>query len=360
MNKIKKFGLLSTITICSVVLLIAPVYAVSFKVSGQINRALEYVDNGDDSELFHVDNDNSSTRFRFVGSEEIGHGMTAGIVWETEFQSNPSNKIDVGQNNDGLSPSLDERIFEAYFSGTWGKASIGQGDGAANGTAEVDLSGTSVVTYAGVNDMAGGVHFVNSSGAQITEIDNTRSQFDGLSRNDRLRYDSPKLGPITLSGSITDGDAWELAARSSTEMEGLGKIAAAIGYVDTEDRENSSGVKLDFEQFDGSVSFLHDSGVNLTLSYGSRDWDNRSEDSTNYYVKLGFKRGKHAVSVEWGQTDDLEEDGDESSNYGAGYVFNLYKGIELYAGYRLYELDRSGVSTEDISVLMAGTRVKFF
>ncbi len=49
MNKFKKIGFLSVITICSVVLLSAPVYAVSFKISGQIDRALEYVDNGDES-----------------------------------------------------------------------------------------------------------------------------------------------------------------------------------------------------------------------------------------------------------------------------------------------------------------------
>jgi predicted porin len=349
-----KLSFLSVITICSVVLLSAPVNAVSFKVSGQINRALEYVDNGVDSDWFNVDNDNSSTRFRFVGSEEIGHGLTTGIVWETEFQSNPSNEIDVGQNDDGTTPSLNERIFEAYFSGTWGKATIGQGDGAANGTAEVDLSGTSVVTYAGVNDMAGGVTFVDSSGAPITEINNTRNQFDGLSRNDRLRYDTPKLGPVTLSGSVTNGDAWELAARLSTEREGLGKIAAAIGYVDTEDRTTPQ-----YDQIDGSISWLHDTGVNLTLSYGTRDTDGGTE-AENIYVKLGYKHGKQAVSIEWGQTDDLELEGDESSNYGAGYVFNIYKGVELYAGYRLYELDRSGVSTEDISVFMAGTRVKFW
>lgn len=348
-----KLSFLSVITICSVVLLSAPVNAVSFKVSGQINRAIEYVDNGDESELFHVDNDNSSTRFRFVGSEEIGHGMTVGIVWETQFESNSSSTIDVGQNDDGTSV-FTERIFEAYFSGTWGKATIGQGDGAANGTAEVDLSGTSVVTYAGVNDMAGSVNFVDSSGAPITEINTTRNQFDGLSRNDRLRYDTPKLGPVTLSTSVTNGDAWELAARLSTEMEGLGKIAAAIGYVDSEDRTPPQ-----YDQIGASISWLHDTGVNLTLSYGTRDTDGGT-DAENLYAKLGYKHGKQAVSIEWGQTDDLALEGDESSSYGAGYVYNLYKGVELYAGYRLYELDRSGLNIEDINVLMAGTRVKFW
>ena len=352
MNKLKKFGFFSTIAACVLVLLASPVYAVSFKISGQVNRAVEYVDNGDDSDLFHVDNDASSTRFRFVGSEEIGHGITAGFVWESQFESNSSADIDVGQDSDGSS-SFTERKLEAYFSGSWGKVSIGQGDGAANNTSEVDLSGTAVINYSDVAVMAGSVNFVDSSGAPVAEIGDTRNNFDGLSRNDRLRYDSPKLGPVTLSASATNGDAWELAAALSTEMEGFGKIAAAIGYVDGKDR-------ADYEQVGGSISFLHDSGINLTLAYGMRDFDNRSEEAENYYIKIGYTRGKHAVSVDWGQTDDLAVDGDESSSYGAGYVYNIYKGIELYAGYRLYDLDRSGVSTEDINVFMAGTRVKFF
>ena len=352
MNNFKKIGFLFLVAICSVAVLAAPVCAVSFKISGQVNRAVEYVDNGKNSEWFHVDNDASSTRFRFVGSEEIGYGLTAGIVWETQFESNSSADIDVGQNSDGSS-SFTERKLEAYFSGNWGKASIGQGDGAANNTSEVDLSGTAVINYSDVGVMAGSVNFVDSSGTPVATVGSTRNNFDGLSRNDRLRYDSPKLGPVTLSASATNGDAWELAASLSTEMEGIGKIAAAIGYIDGQDRSP-------YEQLGGSVSFLHDSGVNLTLAYGVRDLDNRSRDAENYYVKLGYILGKHAISVEWGQTDDLEVVGDESSSYGAGYVFNIHNGIELYAGYRLYDLDRSGVSTDDITVFMAGTRIKFF
>ena len=349
-----KLGLLSIITICSVVLLVAPVYAVSFKISGQINRAVEYVDNGVDSDLFHVDNDNSSTRFRFVGSEEIGNGITAGIVWETEFESNTSRSIDVGQSSDGSS-DFKERKLEAWFSHDWGKIAIGQGDGAANGTTEVDLSGTALVTYSDIGTTAAGVTFVDSTGASVATVGSVHANFDGLSRNDRLRYDSPKLGPVILSASATNGDAWELAARVTTELENIGKIAAAIGYVDSQDRSTP-----EFDQIGASISWLHDTGVNLTLVYGVRDPDGGIE-AENYYAKLGYKRGKHAVSVEWGQTDDLAAAGDEANSYGAGYVFNVYKGIELYAGYRLYELDRSsGLSIEDINILMAGTRVKFW
>jgi predicted porin len=318
---IVKLGFLSTVIICSIALIFPPAHAVSFKISGQINRAIEYVDNGVDSEWFHVDNDASSTRFRIVGSEEIGNGITAGIVWETEFESNTSRAIDVGQNSDGSS-DFKERKLEAWFSHDWGKITIGQGDGAANGTTEIDLSGTALVTYSDVGTTAAGITFVESNGDPVATVGSVHANFDGLSRNDRLRYDSPKLGPVTLSASATNGDAWELAARLSTEMEGLGKIAAAIGYVDSQDRTTPQ-----YDQIGASISWLHDTGVNLTLAYGSRDTDGGRE-AENYYAKLGYKRGKHAVSVELGQTDDLAAEGDEASSYGAGYVYNIYKGIE--------------------------------
>jgi len=210
-------------------------------------------------------------------------------------------------------------------------------------------------TYSDIGTTAAGVTFVDSTGASVATVGSVHANFDGLSRNDRLRYDSPKLGPVILSASATNGDAWELAARVTTELENIGKIAAAIGYVDSQDRSTP-----EFDQIGASISWLHDTGVNLTLVYGVRDPDGGIE-AENYYAKLGYKRGKHAVSVEWGQTDDLAAAGDEANSYGAGYVFNVYKGIELYAGYRLYELDRSsGLSIEDINILMAGTRVKFW
>ncbi len=351
---IVKIGFIFTIVVCFIALLIVPAYAVSFKISGQVNRAIQHLDNGVSSDTLHVDNDASSTRFRFVGQEEIGDGLKAGIVWETEFESNTSSGTDVGQTDDGTS-AFKERKLEAWFSDFWGKVWIGQGDGAANGTSEVDLSGTAVIEYSDPNVMAGSVNFVDSTGTQIITVGSTRNNFDGLSRNDRLRYDTPKWGPVYLSGSVTNGDAKEIAARLSTELDSFGKIAAAIGYADSQDRATPQ-----YNQLGTSISWLHGTGINVTVAYGVRDTDGGRE-AKNYYAKVGYKRGKHAVSGEWGQTDDLAANGDESKNWGAAYVFNIYKSIELYGGWRLYTLDRtSGPSLEDINVFMGGTRIKFF
>ncbi len=319
-----------------------------------------WADNGKDSDLFHADNDNSSTRFRLTGAQEVMDGLKLGVIWESQFESNTSASLDVGDaaDNDN-SATFTERKLEAYFDSPYGKLTIGQGDGAANGTSEFDLSGTSVIMYSGVNDTSGSFTLVDSGGNAITTIGKTRSNFDGLSRNDRILYDSPKLGPVKLSASTTNGNAWEVATRLSHEMDGIGKFAAAAGYVDTNDRTSGEN-PLDFRQIGVSASFLHTTGLNLTLAWGQRDPDN-GEESNNYYTKVGYKRGNHAIAVEYGLTQDLELDGDDSENYGIAYVASPWKGVELYAAYRTYALERDGVNDiEDLNQVMVGARVKFW
>ncbi len=350
------FNYISYLSSVAVIFLMGlqPVQAVEVKLSGQIDRAVMWADNGKTSEVFNVDNDNSSTRFRFTGSEQVNDSVKVGVVWENEFQSNASNKVDIGQENDGTS-EFNDRKLEAYFVMPFGKVSIGQGDGAANGTSEKDLSGTSVVMSSTVNDTAGSIQFRDNDDTPIATIGSTRSNFDGLSRNDRVRYDTPKFGGATLSVSGTNGDAYELAARYSGDFDSFGKITAAIAYVDANKRADP-----EYTQIGGSVSWLHTSGINLTVSSGSRNIEDTSTDPFNYYGKLGYKFGIHAFAVEYGMTEDLAQDKDKSKNYGLAYVIKPWNGVEFYGTYRMYELDRDDTSNiEDVRQVMVGTRVKF-
>ncbi|RLC02947.1 MAG: hypothetical protein DRH90_12525 [Deltaproteobacteria bacterium] len=350
------FKYLSYSSIVAVIILLGlqPVQAVEVKLSGQINRAVMWADNGEDSEVFNVDNGNSSTRFRLTGSEEVNDSVKVGVVWENEFVSNGSGNVDIGQENDGTS-DFNERKMEAYFVMPFGKVSIGQGDGAGNGTSEEDLSGTSVIMYSSVGDTSGSINFRDDDDNKIATIGSTRTNFDGLSRNDRVRYDTPKFRGATLSVSGTNGDAYELAARYSGDFDSLGKITAAIAYVDANKRKDP-----EWTQIGGSVSWLHTSGINLTVSSGSRDIDNTGRDPVNYYGKLGYKFDIHAIAVEYGVTEDLDQNKDKSKNYGLAYVMKPWNGVEFYGTYRIFELDRDDTSNiEDIQQVMIGTRVKF-
>jgi len=350
--------LITFVSFVAVLLYFSPVCAVEAKLSGQVNQLIMWADNGVDDDIFIGDNENSSTRLRFTGSEEF-NGVTAGIRIEFDAERNLSSNFDLPNRGDGAFRLLD-RWFDATFACAFGKVSLGKGSGAADNTAEMDLSGTAVITYSGVNDTAGGFTFINKTTRLLsgTTVGDTRSNFDGLGRNSRLRYDTPKFAGFSLAGSVTNGNALEVSGWYTGEFDGFGKLAVAVGYVDSNDRGARGS---EFTQWDGSLSWLAPFGLNVTLAVGQRDPDVAGGvKADNGYVKVGWKFGSvHAVSVEYGMTKDLDLRGDESSNYGIAYVINPWKSVEFYAAGRLYELDRRGANLDDIQQIMAGTRIKF-
>ena len=348
--------LITFVSFVAVLLYFSPACAVEAKLSGQVNQLIMWADNGIDDDIFIGDNENSSTRLRFTGSEEF-NGVTAGIRIEFDAESNLSSNFDLPNRGDGEFELLD-RWFDATFACAFGKVSLGKGSGAADNTAEMDLSGTAVITSSGVNNTAGGFTFIDKTTnlPSGTTVGDTRNNFDGMSRNSRLRYDTPKFAGFSFAGSFTNGNAMEVSGLYTGEFGSFGKLAAAVGYVDTNERR-----AIEFTQWDGSVSWLAPSGLNVTLAVGQRDPDAAgSVKADNGYVKVGWKFGSiHAASVEYGQTKDLDLRGDKSKNYGLAYVIKPWKSVELYAAARLYELDRSGASLDDIKQIMAGTRIKF-
>jgi len=74
-----------------------------------------------------------------------------------------------------------------------GKFSVGKGSGAADSTSEVDLSGTSVIMYAGVNDTAAGFTWTFKDGNSIT--------LNGI--NPSYQFNNSGVFPVTLK--VSDG-----------------------------------------------------------------------------------------------------------------------------------------------------------
>ncbi len=68
-------------------------------------------------------------------------------------------------------------------------------------------------------------------GTPVTEnnltIGETFSNFDGLSRTDRLRYDTPSFGGFSLASSVSSGDAFDGALLFSRQF-GETKVATAF------------------------------------------------------------------------------------------------------------------------------------
>jgi len=352
LKKKAHFGHIAIALIAIALLAATTAYAVDFAISGQINRAALYADDGNSAKWFFVDNDNSSTRFRFTGANDFENDFSVGLVWEVEMQSNASNRVDMDLSGDTIDVHFNERKMEFWVGHTFGKLWLGQGDMASNGTAEVDLSGTTVAAYSDVNGVGGSFEFKDDGAGTGIIVGDSRSNFDGLSRRDRIRYDTPKFAGFYGSGSIGNGNIWDAALRYAGDI-GWAKVAAAGAWADGGTRFSYDG------RFSSSASMLFNFGLNLTLAYAYQDQDNTNP--WNVFGKVGYKfLEKHAASIQYSRTQNLSAKDDKGDTIGLAYVFSPWKSVEFYGTYYIHMLDRdSGSDPDDVNIFMAGGRVKF-
>lgn len=335
---------------------------VKLAISGQVDRAINVVDDGDNTDAYFVDNDNSNTRVRFVGTAGIDEDLTLGSRLEIAFR--PDSSVNVNQENSGSdSNSYDERWAEVSLkSKRYGKLSLGKGDTASNNSAELDLSGTSVIAYTRVGDVAGGMLFYDSDSDDLSniKISSAFNSFDGLSRKSRLRYDTPTFYGFSVAASAVNNRRWDSALTWSGTGYGLkGEAAAAAAYINGSDAN---------WQYDGSFSLLHEAtGLNFTFSAGTQDADN-VDDPYNLWGKLGWQAqfwsvGKTAFTVDYGYSENVYDENYNGKSFGIAAVqkFSEY-GTELYAQFRQYILDTPGsadLDLDNINVGTVGARVKF-
>lgn len=346
------------------------------RVYGHINMAVMHADTGNGSEQYIVDNDYASSRVGAVIStnlEEID--LEVGAHIEFEYQHNPSNLVT--PDNRTIKGSFDERHLNLFAAGRLGRVSIGQGHGAADNSTEMDLSGTKVASFPDLALVGGALPFVDKSGDATTSptlFQSIRNQ-DFDARYDRFRYDSPELGPVSLAvsqGYKNDMDITEVSAAYNEAIDGLGSLSAAIGY----SIKDAGGPAGDVETLGGSVSWLHDTGINMTVVYSNIENDAGRDSDFNMF-KVGYKAGRHAFTIHRAQGKDFNpvivtppaQDGQPSTRftvagsdaeiYGAAYVYKPVKRLDVYAAFNNFALDSDVGSYDDVNIAMVGSRFRF-
>ena len=330
---------------------------------GQVSRAAMYADDGYEDKFFHVDNDNSSTRAGIKGEVAATEGLTIGSVFEVEWQENPSNMVSMEA--ESVAGEFLARHFDIWFKSQLGKFSLGKGNTASTDTSEVDLSGTAVASFSDLAVGTGFVFYDNASGSYPEDgitVGNVFDSMDGLSRLNRVRYDSPVFAGFSLSAAAAEGDASDVALRYAGEINGT-KLETALAYANP---------NKGYGQINGSASVLFPFGLNLTVASGVRDLDNMpagGDDPTFMYFKIGhlckeyFSIGSTAVSVDYGVYENVKNQttGEEGTVYGVQLVQSLAAwNTDLYAAYQSFELeDTTAADYEAVNVMMVGARIKF-
>lgn len=342
---------------------------VKLAISGHINRAVNVAADGDNTKAYFVDNDVSTSRFRLVGSADLGGGATVGT--QIELGISPNNSFDVNQRTEDSGDFFDQRKVEAYVRhDDYGRVQLGKGSTASEDTAEYDLSLVAgPIHYSGVADIVGGLNFVDGETLTGIRVADAFFNFDGLGRKDRVTYDSPIIGPgLQISGSAISNQRWDVALKWGADYDDWSGVEigdfltlAAVSLSDPQ----ADGVDY---RFNGSASVLHQpTGLSLTVSGGIDKNNGNDDDPHNIYGKLAwdtefFSFGPTGFGIDFTRGKDICADCDNGYSSGLGFVQVLEDwGIELFAQARWYTLDvdPSLDSVSDMWVGTVGTRAKF-
>jgi hypothetical protein len=309
---------------------------VNLTVSGHINETLLFWDDGEESNAYVVTNENSRTRFRFVGDARINPEWSAGYLLEIAARIAGSHVVDqFVDDNTSSTASLDLRHSAWWIeSSRLGRVWVGHTGMATNDITEINLSNASVIGLNEIDDWNGGFFLRDEdgdlSGVRWADIYSQANAHVGEGdRRNLVKYVAPTLRGFTFSTAWGEDDFWDAALRYAGEFKYV-RVAAGIGYQTWTDGNATRGpapgvptgsqgdrgcADLDFIGGNDSDvdcwavgmsgSIMHvPSGLYVTAAYGFLEDENRGElfagstfaatgvddEDEHWYLQAGIER----------------------------------------------------------------------
>jgi hypothetical protein len=341
-------------------------------IGAHVNRAINVVDDGIDTETYFVDNGNYPTLFYLKGYKETAGGWMVGSHLEFAAQSNAATVVSQENENAGL--DFKPRFFELTFQhDRYGKVWFGRGFMSSFLAVEVDKSNTWRYNVLSLGNSFGGIRFIDANTNSISDVSVGTVFIDAeaFSLRDRARYDSPVWGGFQASGSIGSGISGDITLRYNRMLGDVALFAGGsvqwesdIGRI--EDRA-SFGVGV----FDSRTG-LNFSFLTSRLKYDRAYLDQlgRIDDKTGGWVaRAGIRRnwfgpGETRLAVDYGTGDDVFFEADSAESYGL-FISQVVDALnlEFYAGYRHYNYDTgpnsNGLVLKDVNGFSIGTSIGF-
>ena len=359
---------------------------VSLKLSGHVNQAVLWWDNGYESNVYVVDNANSSTRFRLTGSASINSDVSAGYAIELGVYSARSSGM-----SESYSRSAVTAVRKSYWwikSKTLGQLTVGRQDHAAAGVDEVDLGGFFYSGSFNGNNYFNGYGIYDSANVATGVTWGTAAYGYNVGgyQGQVVRYDSPTLAGFKASASWGDDDRWSVALRYANSL-GDFRVAAAIGYITDSGQAFGAGIN-DESRWGGAVSVMHTpTGLWIDFAYSEADRDyvaGVDTDRSEWAIAAGitqkfFSLGKTTLYGEYWNGENYQDRTtlvhDDASWWGLGVVQHIdAASMALYLGYRHYNANLYGngtatkcngvaagvkCDTQDADTIIAGARITF-
>lgn len=345
------------------------------RLSGQLNKAVIYVEDGSHHEPRMIDNSTFPSKLLLEGKERFFKNSWLGAALEVDVSTNPSDQIVMRV------PNTQDRVWTIRKAevlsecARFGRLLFGQGDMASYYTSVTDLSRTGFIQNADVPLWLGSMRFLDDKHDTSSPTVRTLfGNFDGLRLNTRVRYDAPRWRGLQFSTSVVDFHNYDGALRYTQEIHRI-QLAVATSYL----IETIASVRTQKAVFSGSL--LLPSGFNFTLAAGHSNPNNRAT-GTMFYGKIGFSfnlcmdflrregrcvadffNGKTSFAIDVDKVQDYNLKGDRLTAYGFAWVQEIPTlATEIYLGWRLHELQSNNYPPADhfrwLWGIMGGARVK--
>ena len=364
---------------------------VSLTISGWVNEAVFFWDDGVERNIYVGTNSLEQSRFKLTGEAAIVPGWSAGYTLEIGSNSNRSagfNQNDVNPNN-----NLNLRKSSWFLkSKDLGKLTVGlDGTSTYHLIDDADITATRNFSDFEAGAIALGAFSTRTNGALGPKWTDLMGGFNNFTpgqsgRRNVVRYDTPSFGGFAASAAWGEDDMWDMAASYAGEI-GEFKLAARVGYGESTDSLTNKGNCIagngDCQWWGGGGTLQHTpTGLYLYGGYGAQSIDltvlqaaaGVDDQSNTWVIQPGietklFPIGKTTFFGEYRRDEVGLANASDSADldfWAAGIIQQVdAAAMQLYIIYRNSNGDftAKGATTktelDDLDMLITGAKVNF-
>ena len=359
---------------------------VSLTVSGWVNQAVFFWDDGVERNAYIGTNELEQDRFRFVGEAKITNGWSAGYILEVGTVGGASKTF--SQTSDDGTNAITVRK-SAWFvkSKDLGKVTLGKFDPSTYHLIDnVDTLLTRNVSDYEAAGVGIGAFFTRSNGIAGPKWSDLFGGFNNgspgqVGLRNVARYDTPEIAGFTASAAWGEDDQWDVALRYKLDSKEW-LINASLGYGESTDSATNAGqctatgASGDCQWWGVGALVQHvPTGLFLYGGYGHNSIDllvPGDDEAHTWYLQGGIERkwfdlGKTNLFVEYRKDDVGKSKAADTSDldyWAGGIVQNIEKAdISFYALYRRYdgEFVKAGTETklDTFDMVITGAKINF-
>jgi len=328
------------------------------KVGGRVIRGIMYLDDGNNSQLFHTRGRSADTEVYFSASGKLTESITVGALHREDMNEvgQPGFATGDGQETNGADADAQKYSYVYFKHKSLGTLTMGFQGEAGDGAVNIKKGG-SIIGSPGL--MTGTTQFTTGTAGYSGITANAQvSNLDPGSSNE-IRYDSPSISGFTLALSQHTDSGWNAALRYAGTIAGI-SVSAGYHYL------NESGGAANVHDWGGSIAAQHSSGLHASIADAHRRGAGlaRTPDYRRYsggYEASLSSLGKTDFAVQYFKGDDVAAAGRDGTELTIGVHQSLDAiGGKISLSYTKAELDdTTGTAYNDIDVIYLETQVNF-